>query len=273
MSEQRSAAARAADVYNAASELFTAGPLSFWDRFGSETVERLALSPGARVLDLCSGAGGSALPAARRVGPNGRVVSIDMAERLLALAAERAAREGLDNIEFRQGDATSIPFPDGSFDAVVCVFGVFFAADRPAFVREMWRAVRLGGGLAVTTWGPGLFEPAVSVFWDEVSRRRPDLHRAYNPWDDLTTTHAVAQLLREGGVSDCEAVTEPAELLLNSPDDFWTIVLGTGYRATVDAMSAEDAASLRGAVLDSLRRDDVRTLKTDVVFATATRAP
>ena len=62
-------------------------------------------------------------------------------------------------------DATCTGLPDGAFDAVVCVFGVFFAPDMAAFVQEMWRLVRPGGVLAITTWGPGLFEPASSHSW------------------------------------------------------------------------------------------------------------
>ena len=77
----------------------------------------------------------------------------------------RRRKKGLANIEFRSGDATRTGLPDGSFDAVVCVFGVFFAADMTAFLREIWRLVRPGGVVAVTTWDPGLFEPANSHFW------------------------------------------------------------------------------------------------------------
>ena len=56
---------------------------------------------------------------------------------------------------------------------MVCVFGVFFAADMTAFLREIWRLVRPGGVVAVTTWGPGLFEPANSHFWRCVGEVEP----------------------------------------------------------------------------------------------------
>jgi ubiquinone/menaquinone biosynthesis C-methylase UbiE len=60
---------KAAATYNAASAEYDDQALSFWERFGRHTVERLSLKPGARVLDVCSGSGASALPAAERVGP------------------------------------------------------------------------------------------------------------------------------------------------------------------------------------------------------------
>src|SRR5579871_1885441 len=97
---------RAAGTYGAAADHYTRDALSFWDRFGSATVSRLPLAPGASVLDLCCGAGGSAIPGAHAVGPAGRVLGIDAAAPMLDLARAKAARQGLANIEFRCGDAT-----------------------------------------------------------------------------------------------------------------------------------------------------------------------
>jgi ubiquinone/menaquinone biosynthesis C-methylase UbiE len=156
-------ARRAASTYGAAADHYCLDSLGFWNLFGAASVSRLQLAVGQAVLDLCCGAGGSAIPSAHAVGPAGSVLGIDVAEPLLELARVRSAREGLANAEFRCGDATSTRLPDGGFDAVVCVFGVFFAADMAAFVAAMWRLIRPGGQLAVTTWGPGLFEPANSV--------------------------------------------------------------------------------------------------------------
>jgi SAM-dependent methyltransferase len=85
---------------------------------------------------------------------------------MLQLAAAKATAARLTNVEFRQADATCTGLPDRLFDAVVCVFGVFFAQDMRAFTEEMWRMVAPGGMLAVTTWGPELFEPANRQFWD-----------------------------------------------------------------------------------------------------------
>src|SRR5215470_10684945 len=116
-------ARRAARTYGAAADHYTRPSLSFWDHFGAATISRLHLAPGQAVLDLCCGAGASAIPAAHAVGPSGRVLGIDVAAPMLELARARAAQEGLAHIEFRQGDATRTGLPDGSFDAVICVFG------------------------------------------------------------------------------------------------------------------------------------------------------
>ena len=264
-------AVRASRTYGAAADHYQRPALGFWDRSGAATVSRLRLAPGAAVLDLCCGAGASALPAARAVGPSGRVLGIDIAAPMLELARSRAAEEGLANIEFRPGDATRTGLPDGGFDAVVCVFGVFFAPDMAAFVREMWRLTGPRGVLAVTTWGPGLWEPASSVFWRCVGEVEPALYKAFNPWDEITTPALLAGLFSRAGVPDPAVEAAAGEHRLEHPDRFWDIVLGSGYRATVDALSPEQRDRVRESVQAELRSRQITSLRTDVVFGTAAR--
>jgi ubiquinone/menaquinone biosynthesis C-methylase UbiE len=262
---------RAAGIYGAAADHYTRDALGFWDRFGSATVSRLPLAPGAFVLDLCCGAGASAIPAAHAVGPAGRVLGIDAAAPMLALARAKADRQGLANIEFRCGDATRTGLADGSADAVLCVFGVFFAPDMAAFMREMWRLVRPGGVLAVTTWGEGLFEPASSHFWRCVRQVEPSLVKAFSPWDQITTPAALAGLFSRAGIPDPAVEAAAGQHHLEHPDDFWDIVLGSGYRATVNALSPAQGDRLRAGLLAELRSHQITTVQTGIIYGTATR--
>ncbi len=118
--------AKAAAAYNAAADFYDDAANSFWERFGCRTIERLHLQHGARILDVCCGSGASAIPAAEKVGPEGFVLGIDLAEKLLELARMKASDRGLQNIEFRAGDMLDLRLPESEFDAVVCVFGIFF---------------------------------------------------------------------------------------------------------------------------------------------------
>jgi SAM-dependent methyltransferase len=183
----------------------------------------------------------------------------------------RAAAEGFGNIAFRDGDARSTGLPSASFDCVICVFGVFFASDMPAFVAEMWRLVRPSGRLAVTTWGPGLFEPANSIFWGAVRKLEPRLFKAFNPWDEITTATALRSLFERSGIESavCEAV--PGQHRLDAPKDFWDVVLGSGYRATVESLAADKREALREHVLAAVRDQAVTVLRTDVVYGIAER--
>lgn len=262
---------RAQDTYNAAAEFFDEPALSFWDRFGCDTVDRLELRQGAVVLDACAGSGASALPAAERVGPSGKVVAVDLAENLLALAQAKADRRGVRNLEIRHGDIEALDYPPGAFDAVIIVFGVFFLPDMAAGTASLWRLVRPGGQLAVTTWGHRLFEPANSVLWEAVDKVRPDLTRDYNPWDSLTEPEAVAALLASAGVESCEVEAVTGSHTLRSPEDFWTIVKGSGYRATIDAMGDDERDAVRAHFLAAIGDRRITEIETNVIYARATK--
>src|SRR5688572_14226572 len=193
---------RAAATYNAAADRFDDPANSFWDRFGRSTIERVQLEPGKRVLDVCCGSGASAIPAAEAVGPDGLVIGVDLAEDLLNLARAKAVARGLRNVQFQAGDMLDLGFNDSEFDAVVCVFGIFFVPDMPPAVRELWRLVRPGGKLGITTWGPNLFEPVNTAFWNSIREVRPDLYKIFNPWDRICDPPSLRALFHEGGVEN-----------------------------------------------------------------------
>ncbi len=263
---------KAATTYNAAADHFDDIPLAFWARSGRRTVERLTLRRGANVLDVGCGTGASALPAAERVGPEGSVVAVDLADRLLELGRAKAARHGLQNIDFRVGNMTNLGFPDGRFDAVVSVFSIFFVPDMERQVRELWRMVRPGGQLAITTWGPRIFEPAYTVWRQAVKKERPDLLTAFNPWDRISDPDSVRRLLLDGGVPDSEVLSESGSQELRFAEDWWTIVMGSGLRWTVDQMGRDTAQRVQNANLRWLRDNKISFVETNVIYAVATKA-
>ena len=258
-------------TFNATAEYFDAEPLAFWDRYGRGTIERLNLRPGARVLDVCCGSGASALPAARAVGPAGQVVAVDLADELLKLGRAKAQTAGLHWVEFRRADMTALDFPNRHFDAVVCVFGIFFVPDMEAQVAELWRMVRPGGQLAITTWGLRVFAPAHEIWLEAVRRVRPDLHTAVRPWERIKTPEAVRILLQNSGVQNVDVVAEDGDQLLRTPEDFWTIVLGSGLRGVIDQMGADPARGVKQEVLDWLTATGVDRVETNVIYAVARR--
>jgi ubiquinone/menaquinone biosynthesis C-methylase UbiE len=263
---------KAAETYNNAAEYFDDRPLAFWETYGRRTVERLPLSPRATVLDVGCGSGASALPAAEVVGPGGYVVAVDLAGRLLELGRRKAAQRHLHNLRFIPGDMTNLGFASEQFDAVISGFSLFFVPDMEAQVRELWRMVRPGGKLAITTWGPRLFEPTYSMWREAVKKERPDLYARFQPWDHIDTPAALARLLLNGGVMQGVVVTEKGSQALRSPEDWWTIVLGSGLRGTIDEMHAESVARVRRATLQWVHNNAVTAVETNVLYAIAVKS-
>ena len=264
------AKARAARTYNSASDVYDDPANTFWERFGRRTVERLGLHAGDRVLDVCCGSGASALPAAAIVGPKGKVLGMDLAERMLETARAKARKRSLSNVEFRTGDMLDLRISD-RFDAVVCVFGIFFVPDMEAAARSLWDRVRPGGKLAVTTWGPRWFEPATSVFWSSVKKHRPDLYKGFNPWDRVCEPPSLRALLQGAGIPSPEVVAEEAAHPIATPEAWWAAVMGTGYRGTVDQLDPAAREDVRAVNLAYIRESGIRSVEANVVYAIAAK--
>ncbi len=108
------------------------------------------LVEGETVLDLGSGAGADVLISARRVGPSGRAIGLDMTDEMLDLARRNAAEAGFENVEFRKGYIEQIPLPEASVDVVISNCVLNLSADKPRVISEAARVLRPGGRLAIS---------------------------------------------------------------------------------------------------------------------------
>jgi SAM-dependent methyltransferase len=120
---------------------------------GEGLVASLRITRGMDVLDLGSGDGTTAVPAAQ-LGAN--VLAVDIARNLVAAGNERARAFGLANLRFQEGDATELnELEDDSFDLVVSIFGAMFAPRPGDVAREVVRVTRPGGRIVMGNWIPG----------------------------------------------------------------------------------------------------------------------
>lgn len=179
------------------------------------------LRAGERVLDLGSGGGIDVLLSARRVGPTGRAIGLDMTDEMLALAQRNTAEAGATNVEFLKGTIEAIPLPAGSVDVVISNCVVNLAADKPAVFREIARVLKPGGRIGITDIVAedrltpeeraergsyvGCVAGALSFAEFEASLRRVGLADI-----SLTPTHAVADGMHSVIVKATKPAGEPA---------------------------------------------------------------
>ena len=157
---------------------------------GTELLNGAQLRVNSYVLDIASGTGEPALSAAAKC-PEGKVMMTDLAEQMLAIAKENAARRGLRNVEARQCDAGALPFADNTFDAVTARFGFMFFPDVLSSARECARVAKAGARVCAAVWNMPDKNPGRPLSWE----------RSPRSWDCPRRLRARP---------DCSAVPRPA---------------------------------------------------------------
>jgi len=185
-------------------------------------VELARIKSGDRVLDIATGTGEPAITAARAVGPSGRVIGVDHSSGMLDVARRRAASLGLSNVEYREGDAASLHEPPGSFDAIVCRWGLMFVPDLAAAARGIREALKPGGRLATAVWDSGDKVPMITIAGQQVRAAlgiAPPPPGTPNPMS-LADTSILERALTAAGFRDFKVEPMNVTFEFDSPQKF-----------------------------------------------------
>jgi len=186
----------------------------------SRTLVGLArIGPGDAVLDVAAGYGEPGLTAARAVAPGGHVVCTDISAAMLAFGRERAAAEGLDNLQFLECDAEELAFEEASFDAVLSRQGLQYLPDVAGVLARLRSFLKPRGRLAVAVWGP----PATVQFAAPVPVIRAELRLPPPPAGipgpfALGDADVLAELVEAAGFTDVTTGTVTAIYQTGSPE-------------------------------------------------------
>jgi SAM-dependent methyltransferase len=216
---------------------------------GSKAAEAAGIAGGDEVLDVACGSGNATIPAALT---GASVTGLDITPELLDAARENAARAGVE-IELVEGDAEQLPFEDGTFDAVISVFGCMFAPDHRATAAELARVLRPGGRLAVCAWTPA---GNIGQFFITVAKHMPPPPEGFQP-PILWGVEDHARQLFDGTGVELEFEESAVDFVADSADDFLAL-----YEAKLPPMVAAKAALVPEGKWDALRADVERLYET-----------
>jgi SAM-dependent methyltransferase len=241
-------------------------------------VELAGVEPGNRVLDVAAGYGEPSLTAARKAGADGSVVATDISPEMLAYGRERATAAGLDNIEFVEADASSLDFPDGSFDAALSRWGIIFEPDGEAAAARVRGFLKPGARMAISSWGTPDQVPFLRIPMQTAMQRLdvpPPPPGTPGPLS-RPTPEAIGGLLEGGGFSDVQVEEASASFEWQSPEEFTTFIQEIAPPITaMIAPHPEDVQEATWAAITEAIRDaagDGPVEFTNVVLLAAGRA-
>lgn len=216
---------------------------------GEALLDALGTQPGDKVLDLASGTGEPALTLARRQ-PHVEVTGVDAAPGMVRAAQNKVKAEKLTNIAFHVMPAEHLAFEDGTFDKLLCRFGVMLFEDPLQGCREMRRVLKDGGRFALAVWStPETMTTmgwAMNAFKDRVpEEHQPPLARVTS----LGAPGVLEGLLHSAGFSEFRVTAHRFNYQFASFDDYWNLMEVSGIlKQQFDALAAGERHLVRDEI-------------------------
>ena len=222
------------EAYN---ELFV--PVLF-EPWAKKLIHFANVESGERVLDLACGTGVVSRLVAQQVGDTGKIVGLDVNAAMLDVA-RHTSKELTASIEWREGSALEIPYPDASFDIVLCQAGLMFFAEQQA-TQEMYRVLAADGRLALSVWRPIQYSPGWMAMVEAAEMMR-------SPYSLGGDSDRVRDLIIGGGFSDAHFRLE---------------VEMTRYPSAKELLGIQAAASPIGGFVNPLDESKLEALIEDI---------
>jgi ubiquinone/menaquinone biosynthesis C-methylase UbiE len=226
---------------------------------------------GQLVLDVACGTGWATMAAARAVGNTGRVIGIDIANKMLDVGRGKAASAGLSNVECRLGDAEELEFDDATFDAVICATAIYLLRDIPKALHEWRRVLKAGGTVAFSSYGKNHLQPVSRLLFERLARYEGQAPPVRQPSGKTSTPYKCRELLKRAGFEDIEITTEQLGDHLQDTTAYWKEISLTFWflLARLSPADLEKFKTEHLSEVESLRTNQGFWLNIPAIFSVA----
>src|SRR5918992_1925378 len=245
-----------------------------WKKYGKEMLRWLApvsdqlirsagISSGQTVLDVATGTGQPALTISKIIGPNGKVIGVDLSPEMLEVAKEEAASQGLTNAVAFQviKDENLFIFSDNTFDSVICRNGLMFMPDPVKALKAFLRVLKPGGKASVTVWGSPDKSPVMGAVMNVVSTHVPDMKQSSpgtpgGPFSIPSVDMLRDYFLKSGFSNSNAEKIEVTVAQTDTAEQFWQAMAEvTGFLVILlSKLPEEKKLAIKNDVIDSLRK-------------------
>lgn len=207
--------------------------------YTEKALELAGISEDSAILDVACGPGTLPLLAANQVKS---VHAIDFSESMISTFTEAVKKEGLENIEIHCGDGQALPFSDEMFDAGFSMFGLMFFPERSKGYSEIYRTLKPGGRIVISSWAPVSDSPAMQTIFGALKAMNPQIPEPQTDIESLENPDFFKDELVSAGYKEVEIHPFSNEMQITSVEEFWSdMVKGSAPVVMMkNSMSAEE---------------------------------
>lgn len=232
------------------------------------------ISPEHLILDVACGTGWSTNIAAKALESKGKIIGIDIADKLLDIARKKAASAGLSNVEYRIGNAEDLKFNDSSFDRVMCSLSIFFFRDIFKVLSEWNRVLKSGGIIAFSSFGETFLQPMITLLYDKLAYYEGHgfSEQEQQALASANTPEKCRKLLIDANFNEIEVSEEQMGFYLPDITSYWQEVSSAIIRLRLERLGPERLKRFKEehlADVESLRTNEGIWIDNPIIFAVA----
>lgn len=256
-------------AFDMASEGYDCPSLNFFVESALWLLKNMHLHGDENLLDIATGTGHVAIAAAQELS-KGNVTGIDLSEKMLQMAMNKAREINLRNVTFKHCDIEDMGFDDNVFDAACCAFGLFFLPDMENGLKCISKVLKPGGKLAITSFTSSLMMPLRKMFIDRI--KAYGIEESKLSWMLLDSPDKINALMSSTGYQDIHIQSKNMGYYLKNSQAWWDVLWNSGYRGLLGRLSKEELGRFINEHLkevDSVADENGIWLEVEVLMATA----